>query len=265
VSGFQLAFALAAGSITAATPSSTRPGALPGEVPIPQYVCLRAATPIVADGTLNEPAWRDAPLTGPFLTWDGKEAGNPVECRALWDDTALYFAFRCPDNNVVAVYRERDQNLWEHDVVEMFIDPEGELRMYVEIIVNPLNVVFDAYQITNATRDAPEISFVDWDAKRMKTAVQVVGKVKTPEIEPAEPDREWIAEIAIPFDTFVRGTNLPPKPGDVWRVALTRYAGRDATDPEFPPYAWSPPYRKGWPHVLRRMGLLVFSEKTAGK
>lgn len=263
--GFQLALVLAAGTVAGGTPSESLPGALPGEVPIPRYVCLRAAGPIVVDGTLDEATWRDAPLMSPFLTWDGKDAGNPVDCRAVWDDNAIYFAFRCPDKNIVAVHRERDQNLWEHDVVEMFIDPEGTLRMYAEIIVSPLNVVFDAYQITNATHDAPEISFVDWDAKRMKTAVQVVGKVKTPEIEPAQPDQEWTAEVAIPFNTFVRGAHLPPRAGDVWRVALTRYDGRDATDSEFHHYGWSPPYKKGWPHVLRRMGFFEFSDKVVGQ
>jgi hypothetical protein len=219
----------------------------------------------VIDGTLDEAAWRGAASTSPFLTWDGKDAGNPVDCRALWDDETLYFAFRCPDPNIVAVHAHRDQNLWEHDVVEMFIDPEGDLRMYIEVIVNPLNAVFDAYQITNENRDAPAISLVDWDAKRMRTAVRLAGKVKKPEIEPAEPDREWTVEVAIPFDTFVKGRNLPPKTGDVWRLALTRYDGRDAVDPEYRHYAWSPPYRKGWPHVLRRMGFLEFSDEIVGK
>jgi hypothetical protein len=264
VTSFQLIFTLAAGTITGATPSAPLPGVLPGETPLPRYLCFRAADPIVVDGTLNENSWRDAQPTTAFLTWDGKDAGNPVHCQAVWDDNVLYFAFRCPDKNIVAVYRERDQNLWEHDVVEMFIDPEGTLRMYTEIIVNPLNVVFDAYQVTNSTHDAPEISFVDWDAKRMKTSVQVAGKVKTPDIEPAAPDQEWTAEVSIPFDTFVRGIHLPPQPGDVWRVALTRYDGRDATDSEFYHYAWSPPYKKGWPHILRRMGYFEFSDKVVG-
>lgn len=254
---------LVAGSIGPATASVSSATPPPGEVAVPRYFCLRTAEPIVVDGTLDEPVWQAAPTTSPFLTWDGKEAGNPVDCRAVWDDRAVYFAFRCPDRNIVAHYRERDRNLWEHDVVEIFIDPEGDLRMYVEIIVNPLNVVFDAYQITNATQDAPAISFVDWDAKRMQTAVRIAGKVKGPEIEAAVPDQEWTVEVALPFDTFVKGIHLPPQPGDVWRLALTRYDGRDALDPELHHYAWSPPYIKVWPHVLRRMGYLEFSSEAA--
>jgi len=257
---FSLVFALAAGSIGGGTADVP-----PGEVPLPHYTCLRASGPVVIDGTLDEASWRDAPTTSPFLTWDGQDAGNPVDCRAIWDDANLYFAFRCPDTNITAVHTKRDENLWEHDVVEMFIDPRGDLRMYTEIIVSPLNVVFDAFQITNATQDAPAVMLKDWDAKRMRTAVRVDGKVKAPEIDPAEPDREWTVEVAIPFDTFVHAARIPPQPGDVWRLALTRYDGRDATDPEFRHYAWSPPYKLGWPHILRRMGYLEFSEKVAGK
>ncbi len=49
----------------------------------------------------------------------------------------------------------------------------------------------------------------------------------------------------------------PPREGEVWRMALTRY---DRPDPEtFIHMAWSPPYQNGWPHVTDRFGKVVFA------
>lgn len=239
--------------------------AAPASGEVPGYTVRRTTGPLRIDGRLDEPDWRRAERVGAFRTWDDKPAPDDTDVKVLWDDHRIYFAFHCRDRHIVARPGPRDDPLWEaDDVVEFFVDPEGTLKMYVEVIVSARNVLFDAYQITNATGDAPELMFKDWDAKGMQSAVRVEGRLKRPG-EPADNrDRAWSAEVAVPFDTFIRMKNRPPKDGDVWRAALTRYNRPDTSTPEWHT-AWSPPFRRGWPHMVSRFGRLVFSSRPVGR
>lgn len=231
---------------------------------VPAYTVRRATGPIRIDGRLDEADWQRAERMSPFRTWDDKPAPDDTVVKALWDNERIYFGFLCRDSQIVAGKSQRDDPIYStDDVVELFIDPEGALKMYTEIIVSARNVVFDAYQITNAAGDAPELMFRDWDAKRMQTAVHVDGRLKTPG-EPADgQDRSWSAEVAIPYDTWIKMRNKPPHDGDEWRAALTRYNRPDNQTPEWHT-AWSPPFRRGWPHIVARFGRLAFSSRSVG-
>lgn len=216
-----------------------------GSAEVPEYVITRAAGPVRVDGRLDEPAWKAAPRMQAFVTWDGKPAPDITACRLLWDSRYLYIAFECKDDRVVARCTKRDQPLYAaDDVVEAFLDPEGTLRHYAEIIVNPRGVLFDAYQVTNEAGDAPAVSLLDWDIKGGRAAA---GRTKD----------GWSVEVAVPFTCFPWQVQAP-KEGTVWRAAFTRYDRPDPKDGELLHYAWSPPYRRGWPHVVARFGRLVF-------
>jgi hypothetical protein len=62
---------------------------------------------------------------------------------AYYDDDFLTVLFIAQDDGIVATYLGHDEPLWEEDVVEIFIAPEG-LTPYFEIEVNPLGTTFDA-------------------------------------------------------------------------------------------------------------------------
>ena len=212
---------------------------------VPEYAVARAVGPVRVDGRLDERAWKSAPRMQAFATWDGKPAPDITVCRLVWDSRYLYVAFECKDDRVVAKCTKRDQPLYAtDDVVEAFLDPEGALRHYAEVIVNPRGVLFDAYQVTNEAGDAPAVSLLDWDMKGCRAAA---SRTKD----------GWAVELAVPFSCFPWQVQAP-KEGTVWRAAFTRYDRPDPKDGELQHYAWSPPYRRGWPHVVARFGKLVF-------
>ncbi len=103
------------------------------------------------------------------------------------------------------------------------------------MIVNPKGVLFDAYQVTNEAGDAPSISLLDWDMKACRVAAWIDRKAGV-----------WTVELAVPFSSFPWQLS-PPKGGSVWRAAVTRYDRPDPPSGELQHYAWSPPYRRGWP------------------
>jgi hypothetical protein len=74
---------------------------------------------------------------------DGGAPRLATSIAAYYDDDFFTVLFDCDDDDVVATYLDHDAPLWQEDVVEIFIAPEG-LTPYFEIEVNPLGTTFDA-------------------------------------------------------------------------------------------------------------------------
>ena len=123
-----------------------RPKFVGGEPPaLPRLAVPRASAPVAADGRLDEPDWARAARTGPLGTPSGKgKARQRTEVRLLWDEANLYLAFECADDDAWSTSTEHDADLWEQDVVEVFIDPDGDGKTYAELQVSPAGVLFDA-------------------------------------------------------------------------------------------------------------------------
>lgn len=216
---------------------------------LPRLTAYRAASPVNVDGRLDDPAWRAAAWTPAFGRPDGKPGPAPPKTEAafLWDDEQLYVAFRSADDDVWTSLRRDDQDLWTQEVVELFIDADGDGKTYVELQVNPANALFDAYfptyrsDLTEARR---------WSS-RARHAVAVDGTLD----DRSDQDRGWTVEIALPLDAIPSVPHVPPKAGDEWRVNMFRMdspasGGQRAA-------AWSPPRVPDF-HAVKRFGVLHF-------
>ena len=123
--------------------------------------------------------------------------------RAGWDDAAWHLLFECVDPNPWATITERDGPLWNEEVVEVFLDPVGDLQSYFEIEVNPLNTVCDLVLRRSPSGWRKEFG---WHCDGLQTVVQ-----RTP--------RGWNAALRIPFAAV---TNDAMRAGTVWRVNFFR-------------------------------------------
>jgi hypothetical protein len=74
---------------------------------------------------------------------DGRAPRLATTVTAYHDDDFLTVIFAAEDDGIVATYLGHDEPLWQEDVVEIFLAPEG-LTPYFEIEVNPLGTTFDA-------------------------------------------------------------------------------------------------------------------------
>ena len=240
-----------------------------------QYAVQRALEPITVDGKLDEFSWERVHQINRFerILNDYDEVLFPTRAKMLWDGDYFYFAFVCQDADMWAIYEEEDDPLWGEEVVEIFIDPDGDGKRYLELEVNPLNVVVDLliYSVS------PEWhSSKDWDIAGLKTAVQAHGTVN----DSLALDWGWTAEIAIPWaalaDSVTGGAR--PTAGDVWRLNLYRIerkGGRnlksrlndlqdsDALQQHYHEQteytAWSETYQRGFHHP-DRFGAVQFAE-----
>lgn len=169
-------------------------------------------------------------------TVSGQAPKQSTWIKTAWNEREFRVLFHCEDAHPWATLTERDGPLYNEEVVEVFVDPVGDLESYFEIEVNPLNAVCDL--VIRRTRSGLRKDF-GWDCEGMRTSVEIG-------------DGWWTAELAIPFTSL---TAEPPKAGDLWRINFYRI-----DRPEGEPWelsAWSP---TGMPkfHVSERFGELRF-------
>ncbi len=212
-------------------------------------VVLRADQAITIDGKLDEAAWSRARSTGDFGNLSGEGPVKPTtSAKMLWDDTNLYIAFDCSDSDIWTNYNKKDDPLYREETTEVMIDADGSGSTYYEMQVNPVNAVYDAY--FPKRRKGMDIS---WDAG-LKSAVQVKGTVN----QRTDKDQGWIVEMAIPLAAMKDAPNMPPKPGDKWRLNLYRME-RPAKRGTIAAM-WSPTLVGDF-HTLNRFGTIEFSDK----
>jgi carbonic anhydrase/acetyltransferase-like protein (isoleucine patch superfamily) len=219
----------------------------------PVYRCRRVRTPVTVDGALDEAAWMAAEAASAFVLADGSGAPRfPTEARLCWDETHLYVAFSCQDSDIWGTYSQRDDPLFDEEVVEIFLCPSGNLQHYFEFEVSPLNTVFDAKVFSPEGDRRTMLVDREWNAAGLRTAVRVAGTLSKRD----DHDLGWITELAIPFADL--GLSGPPAPNEQWRMNLYRIERGEVE--EFS--AWSPTLKSPPDfHVPARFGTLLFVEE----
>lgn len=166
--------------------TSLRQRVASGQGATPRLTAVRCTEPPHLDGQLDEPAWQRAPRTTPFYVIEGtpQPATQQTEARVLFDDTSLYLAFVCHEDQMDRLKTEftgRDQAVWEDDALEIFIDPLRDRKNYFHLVASASGVQFDE-RVEDGRKD------VDWNGEwQVATARAADG---------------WTAEIAIPFRTL---------------------------------------------------------------
>lgn len=221
---------------------------------LPTYNCKKTDKKIKIDGIIDE-EWKRADVINFVEVESATVPRWKTEGRMLWDKECLYVSFVCYDPDLWAVYKEKDLPLWDEEVAEVFIDPDGDGRDYVEIEVNPYNTVLDLLvpmPISGSTWRRSAL----YDLKGLKSKVYLKGTINNS----GDRDEYWSLEIAIPWGNFsiTKAKNLPPEDKDGWRINLYRYE-RPIESPKIELSAWSPTYKRSF-HVPERFGKVIFSE-----
>jgi hypothetical protein len=214
----------------------------------PTYNVVHTSAQIEIDGSPNEPAWKEAQLIEYFVdNFTGERRAPETEARVLYDDRFLYFAFECKDDNLWATFRNRDEHLWTEEVVEVFLQADPNHPNYIELEVNPLNTMLDIYLLDIRK----PLKYESWNSADLKWAVALDGNV-----DGKPGDRGWSCEIALPFDDVVTAPNIPPRPGDRWRMNLYRVEEK----PEPQSLTWAPTLQRDF-HVPSKFGDIIFEKK----
>ncbi len=227
------------------------------ELPLSTYTVTRTTGPIVIDGVIDEADWQRAEEFTLVETNTGKPVPLKSTVKFLWDDECLYAAFFCEDPNIWATYTNDEDPLWEEQVVELFIDPDGNGSSYYELEINPVNAKVDLIAINAGPRLNGRIQgWFDWNFRNLKHAVFVKGDG----LNAGTDDEYWTVEIAVPFEDLWELQEIPPKDGDMWRLNAYRIERGDPDDKTDDWYAaFSPTLRPSF-HTPWRFGKIYFKK-----
>jgi Carbohydrate family 9 binding domain-like len=182
---------------------------LQAQAGLPVYGVRRTVDAIRIDGKLDEASWILSPrVSGMQLNDDpSRQPKFPTEAALVWDDMKLYVAFGCADADPWGRMKNRDDQLWQEEVVEVFLDPDGDGQNYAELEVSPNNVVVDLLIPNAKTLNANNVRS---NIAGLETAVtrRAAG---------------WVVEIAIPWKGLAdAGVSAAPLVGSRWRAGLYR-------------------------------------------
>jgi hypothetical protein len=193
-----------------------------GSSPPPKrYDCVKASSPIVIDGRLDEPAWASAAWTDDFVDIEGDARPRPrfrTRARMTWDDRYFYLAAELIEPNVWATLTRHDSVIFQDPDFEVFIDPDGDNHEYYEIEINALNTEWDLF-LPKPYRDGGRARD-SWEVPGFRSSVHVRGTLN----DPADRDEGWAVEMAIPWSALAEYAHRPspPRDGDTWRVNFSR-------------------------------------------
>jgi hypothetical protein len=172
---------------------------------------------------------------------DGSVPRLATSVAAYCDQDFLTVVFIAADDEIVATYYQHDEPLWQEDVVEIFIAPEG-LTPYFEIEVNPLGTTFDA-----------RIDSPDGIRATMKTDLAWTCEGLFAALRRDDGKRVQIV-IRIPFASLKKH----PESSDEWRANFFRIDRSETHGDEFS--AWQPALKTPADfHVSAAFGALRFA------
>jgi len=223
-----------------------------------EYVVKKTNSRLVIDGKLTEPEWEAAALTERFVIYyDGSVTNLSTQAKLLWDDEFLYIGFICEDPDVWATFSNRDDLLWNEEVVEILCDPDGDEINYFEVQVNPLATVLDLF--LNKPYFQGGRADLSWNLDSLKAGVWVDGTINNLN----DIDQKWLCEVALPFQELAflaPSLNFPPQDGDQWRILLTRYDYQRTEDKVVEISSWNQTDSRGF-HVPAKFGRIIFSDE----
>jgi len=129
------------------------------------------------DHMFSHPVWQKASLTPLSLQAPSNvifpTPPEKTQVRVLWCKDYLLVRFDCDDQSIVylpgsgATNAARDLSYFKADAVEVFLDPVGDGRMYMEFEFSPNNGIFDAiYFCTTTPRSKADFILEDDVANR---------------------------------------------------------------------------------------------------
>lgn len=223
-----------AGTAEAQSDGRLKLGQLESQWDAPTYAVRYADEPITLDGRIVERLWSRAPATS---RWVHPVTSEPVEsqhtwAKMLWDEEYLYVAIRGRDTDVWSTLTERDSDLWDEEVFEVYLDPKNDGRNYLELQVNPNNAVFDAL-FPSANNRNHRVARRHTVAG-LETMVYIQGSNNNAD----DRDVYWSVEMRIPWSSMP-DFDLPASTSDEFAVNFYRY-DRNREDDETFTTAWSP-------------------------
>ncbi len=176
--------------------------------------------------------------------------GLQTTVKVLYSDSGIYFLFLCEDEKLSASIDSHFEELWQEDVVEVFLWPDESEPVYFEYELSPLNYELP---ILVSNNDGVQSHWIPFDySYKNDRKTQHETSVTDGEKASGSAITEWRGEFYIPFELLRPLKNIFPESGTKWRANMYRI------DYDHGPTAWTwQPYENNF-HDIYNYGTLLF-------
>jgi hypothetical protein len=183
----------------------------------PDFVTVKKCQDFKVSGEGISPSWNTTEWIDLPQRTSTPQIYN-TKAKVLYSETGLYFLFDCEDKKLASTMNADNMNLWEEDVVEVFLWTDESFPVYFEYELSPLNYELP---IIVPNYKGRFYGWLPWhyegDRKTQHATTAIGGK-----IESGSNVTGWKAEFFIPFKLLVPLNQVPPISGTKWRANMYR-------------------------------------------
>src|SRR5664279_3396491 len=146
---------------------------------------------------------------------DPADPAYNTKVKVLYSKSGIYFLFNCGDKKLTSTMKADNLNLWEEDVVEVFLWTDENFPVYFEYELSPYNFELPIMVPNNK---GTFLGWLPWhyDGERRTRHATSVIKENGKDIS------AWVAEFYIPYKLLDPLSNVPPQSGTKWRANIYR-------------------------------------------
>lgn len=179
----------------------------------------KTAEKLVIDGDLSD--WK-TPFLGPFVIHNSGEKPTQNTMVSLsWNDENLYIAYNSVDSKIIGTNKKKDTPIFNtDDLVEIFLDGDGDGQNYIEIGVNAFSTNYDMLLKCIAPECGGWKTSINFDIEGLETASKITTE-------------GFCTEIKIPFSSVEKienGNFKKPVSGTKWKGNVFRIDYGNATE-----------------------------------
>jgi hypothetical protein len=148
----------------------------------------------------------------------GSTSSYKTKAKVLYSESGIYFLFNCEDHKLTSTMKADNLNLFEEDVVEVFLWPDENFPVYFEYELSPQNFELP---IIIPNKKGEFLGWLPWNYdgdRRTQHATSIIGR----NMDGGGAVSGWIAEFFIPFKLLNPLIQGAPISGNRWRVNMYR-------------------------------------------
>lgn len=172
-----------------------------------------------------------------------------TKTKVLYSETGIYFLFDCVDKKLTATMKADFLNLYDEDVVEVFLWTSEDFPVYFEYELSPLNYELP---IMVPNYKGKFYGWLPWHYegdRRTRHATSVTGGKR----ESGAAISGWRAEFFIPYKLLIPLQQVPPVTGTKWRANMYRI---DYDHKNLTAFSWQK--TQGTFHDYNKFGTFIF-------
>tara|TARA_Y100000385_G_C13107846_1_gene649515 strand:- start:8088 stop:8780 length:693 start_codon:yes stop_codon:yes gene_type:complete len=164
-------------------------------------------------GKGDNPNWQKTEWVQ-LLAKDAQNEKRLTSSKILYSETGIYFLFYCEDKTITSTCTADYSDLYEEDVIEIFLWTSEDYPFYFEYELSPHNYELPIF-VPNVEGD-----FFGWKPWHYE------GDRKTRHATFIENSKDgvkgWSGEFFIPYALLKPMANVPPNTGTTWRANMYR-------------------------------------------